>query len=171
EHDELAAAVLVTDDPALADAVGAELEQQAAATRHRDRVAAALGGEQSAIVLVDGPDDAVAFANAYAPEHLSIQTAKPDAVLPGITDAGAIFLGAGAPVSLGDYLAGSNHVLPTGGQARFSAGLAATAFLRPQQVVRYTPMALERVAPAIRALSDAEGIPAHGDAVDARFRH
>jgi histidinol dehydrogenase len=112
---------------------------------------------------------AAAFSNAYGPEHLELQTADPGATLDLIENAGAIFLGADAPVSLGDYLAGSNHVLPTGGQARFSAGLGAATFLRAQQVIRYDHDALAAVRADIRALSDAEQLPAHGDAVDARF--
>lgn len=170
EHDELAAAILVTDSPRLADAVAAELEGMAARTRHSERVAEALGGPQSAIVLVDDLAAAAAVSNAYGPEHLEIQTADPQAVLDAITSAGAIFLGSGAPVSLGDYLAGSNHVLPTGGQARFAAGLNAATFLRSQQVIRYDPVGLAGVADGIRALSDAEELPAHGDAVAARLK-
>ncbi|MBX3195942.1 MAG: histidinol dehydrogenase [Microbacteriaceae bacterium] len=169
EHDELAAAVLVTYDAGLADAVGAELEQLAAATRHSDRVREAMSGPQSAIVLVDDEAAAAAFSNAYGPEHLELHTADPGATLDLIDNAGAIFLGPDAPVSLGDYLAGSNHVLPTGGQARFSAGLGAATFLRSQQVIRYDRDALSEVRGGIRALSDAEDLPAHGDAVDARI--
>ncbi|TFD77925.1 histidinol dehydrogenase [Cryobacterium sp. Sr8] len=169
EHDELAAAVLVTDSPALADAVAARLAELAASTTHRARVTAALGGRQSALVLVDDLSAAAAFSNAFGPEHLEIQTSDPDAVLGLIENAGAIFLGPHSPVSLGDYAAGSNHVLPTGGQARFAPGLGAYTFLRPQQVVRYSREALRAVSGHIRALSDAEALPAHGDAVAARF--
>ncbi len=169
EHDELAAAVLVTDAPGLAEAVVAALDSLAAATRHSARVREALDGRQSAIVLVDDIAAAAAFSNAYGPEHLELHTADPDATLDLIENAGAIFLGPDAPVSLGDYLAGSNHVLPTGGQARFASGLGATTFLRSQQVIRYDRAALETVRAGIRALSDAEQLPAHGDAVDARF--
>jgi len=169
EHDELAAAVLVTDSPALADAVRSELAALAPAASAATRVAAALDGRQSAIVLVDDLGAAAAFSNAYGPEHLELQTADPGAALDLIENAGAIFLGADAPVSLGDYLAGSNHVLPTGGQSRFSSGLNATTFLRSQQVIRYDRDGLAGVRAGIRALSDAEQLPAHGDAVDARF--
>ena len=169
EHDELAAAVLVTDSPALADAVRSELAALAPAASAATRVAAALDGRQSAIVLVDDLAAAAAFSNAYGPEHLELQTADPGAALDLIENAGAIFLGADAPVSLGDYLAGSNHVLPTGGQSRFSCGLNATTFLRSQQVIRYDRDGLAAVRDGIRALSDAEQLPAHGDAVDARF--
>ena len=129
----------------------------------------ALSGPQSAIVLVDDIAAAAAFSNAYGPEHLEIQTADDDAVLARIQNAGAIFLGPSSPVSLGDYLAGSNHVLPTGGQARFSPGLGAYSFLRPQQVIRYDRDALSEVADRILALSGAEDLPAHGEAVSIRF--
>ena len=169
EHDELAAAVLVTDAPAFAEAVLVEVERQASATTHRERVAVALGGEQSAIVIVDDLEQAAAFSDAFGPEHLEIQTRDNESVLARIENAGAIFLGAYSPVSLGDYAAGSNHVLPTGGQARFSAGLNAASFLRSQQVIEYDREALSGVADAIAALSAAEVLPAHGDAVRARF--
>ncbi|ASD22006.1 MULTISPECIES: histidinol dehydrogenase [Cryobacterium] len=169
EHDELAAAVLVTDSAELAEAVEALLNDLATTTTHAERVTASLGGSQSAIVLVDDLEQAAAFSNAFGPEHLEIQTEDPDAVLGQIDNAGAIFLGPYAPVSLGDYAAGSNHVLPTGGQARFSAALGAYTFLRPQQVVRYTRDGLAGVADHILALSAAEALPAHGDAVSVRF--
>jgi len=169
EHDELSAAVLVTDAPELAVRVASELESRVAHTKHADRVRAALGGRQSALVLVDDAEGAAAFVDAFAPEHLEIHTADPDATLARIHNAGAIFLGSQAPVSLGDYLAGSNHVLPTAGQARFSSALSAMTFLRPQQIVRYDREALRAVADRIRAFSDAEDLPAHGDAVAARF--
>jgi len=169
EHDELAAAVLVTDSPELAAAVTLEVERIAASAHHGERVRAALAGQQSAIVLVADLADAAAFSNAYGPEHLEIQTENPDAVLELIDNAGAVFLGAFSPVSLGDYLAGSNHVLPTGGQSRFSSGLGAYTFLRPQQVISYDRPALEAVSRAIVDLSTAEDLPAHGDAVTARF--
>jgi histidinol dehydrogenase len=130
-----------------------------------------LNGPQSAIALVDDLSMAAAFSNAYGPEHLEIQTESPDAVLTEIHNAGAIFIGAGSPVSLGDYLAGSNHVLPTGGQSRFSSGLGAYSFLRPQQIIRYDTDALAAVADNILALSAAEDLPAHGQAVTARFEH
>lgn len=169
EHDEAAASLLVTDSPAFADRVTAELGSLAGATKHAERVRTALGGQQSAIVLVDDLAAAAAFSNAYGPEHLELQTADPDAVLALIQNAGAIFVGPTAPVSLGDYLAGSNHVLPTGGQARFSPGLGAYSFLRPQQVIRYDREALRTVADRIVALSSAEDLPAHGEAVTIRF--
>ncbi|SIR62758.1 histidinol dehydrogenase [Microbacterium sp. RURRCA19A] len=167
EHDEQASAVLVTDAPGLADAVRAALEPRVAATRHAERVRAAFGGPQSAIVLVDDIAQATAFSNAYAPEHLELHLAdaRPDEYV----NAGAVFVGPYTPVSLGDYLAGSNHVLPTGGQARYSAGLSAATFLRPQQVVEYDRGALEAVHESIVTLAEAEALPAHGEAVTARF--
>lgn len=170
EHDELAGAVLVTDSPALAAAVEAALPAAVAATRHRERVEIALAGPQSALVLVDDLEQAARFSNAYAPEHLEVQVRDPHALLPRLTSAGAIFVGDHTPVSLGDYIAGSNHVLPTGGQARFASGLGAYSFLRPQQVVEYDRAALREVAERVGVLSDAEQLPAHGEAVRARFR-
>ena len=169
EHDELASAVLVTDSAELAAAVASRLEALASTTKHGERVRTALAGQQSAVVLVSDLVSAAAFSNAYGPEHLEIQTAEPGAVLDLIESAGAIFLGESSPVSLGDYLAGSNHVLPTGGQSRFSSGLGAYTFLRPQQVINYDRAALRAVSEQIVALSTAEDLPAHGDAVTARF--
>ena len=167
EHDEQASAVLVTASPSLAAAVTAEIVPRAARTRHAERVAAALAGAQSAIVLVDDLEAATAFSNAYAPEHLELHLADPDAA--AFVHAGAVFIGPDTPVSLGDYLAGSNHVLPTGGQARYAAGLSAATFLRPQQVIDYDRAALAQVREAVVTLAEAEDLPAHGEAVEARF--
>ena len=169
EHDELAAAVLVTDSAEFAAAVAAELEVLVPLTPHEDRVRVSLAGIQSAVVLVDSLAQAAEFSNAYGPEHLEIQTADPTAMLDVIDNAGAIFLGPHSPVSLGDYLAGSNHVLPTGGQSRFSSGLGAYTFLRPQQVISYDRAALAEVRDRVVALAAAEDLPAHGAAVTARF--
>ncbi|MEO6944980.1 MAG: histidinol dehydrogenase [Lacisediminihabitans sp.] len=169
EHDELAAAVLVTDSVELADRVQTEVDRLAPEAKHQARVAEALSGPQSAVVLVDDLAAAAAFSNAYGAEHLEIQTADPEAALALIENAGAIFLGASSPVSLGDYLAGSNHVLPTGGQARFAPGLGAHTFLRSQQVIRYDRQALAAVKTKIVALATAEDLPAHAAAVTARF--
>lgn len=167
EHDEQAAAVLVTDSTDLAEAVAQRVSARAAATRHAERVAIALDGPQSAIVLVDDIPAAAAFSNAYAPEHLELhlRDPRPD----DYVNAGAVFVGSHTPVSLGDYLAGSNHVLPTGGQARYAAGLGAATFLRSQQVISYDREALRAVHDGILALSDSEQLPAHGEAVSARF--
>ncbi|WP_261167326.1 histidinol dehydrogenase [Microbacterium sp. Marseille-Q6965] len=169
EHDEQASAVLVTASDELARAVDAAVAQVAAATRHRERVAAALAGEQSAIVLVDDAAAAEAFSNAYAPEHLELHLADAADAAARYTSAGALFVGPYAPVSLGDYLAGSNHVLPTGGQARYAAGLGAQTFLRAQQVIEHDRDALAEVRDRIVALAESEALPGHGDAVVARF--
>jgi histidinol dehydrogenase len=169
EHDELASAVLVTDSVELLEDVAAHIQIQAQNTTHAERVATALGGVQSALVLVDDLSVAVEFSNAYGPEHLEIQTVSNDLLVADITNAGAIFLGDYTPVSLGDYSAGSNHVLPTAGQALFSSGLGAYTFLRPQQIIEYNLTALSDVAQGIRVLSDDEDLPAHGDAVDIRL--
>lgn len=167
EHDEQASAVLVTDSTALADAVREALPARVSATRHTERVTAALHGPQSAVVLVDDIAQATAFSNAYAPEHLELHLFDPRPE--EYVNAGAVFVGPYTPVSLGDYLAGSNHVLPTGGQARYGAGLSAATFLRPQQVVEYDRAALSEVRDAIVTLAEAEALPAHGEAVTARF--
>ena len=169
EHDELASAVLVTTSSELAAAVEVEVQRLAASTHHSARVKEALAGQQSAIVLVSDLAAAAAFSNAYGPEHLEIQTEQPGVVLDMIENAGAIFLGDHSPVSLGDYIAGSNHVLPTGGQSLFSSGLGAYTFLRPQQIIRYDRDALQSVEARLVALARAEDLPAHGDAVSARF--
>lgn len=167
EHDEQASAVLVTTSDRLARDVASEIGPRAASTRHAERVAAALSGPQSAVVLVDDLAAATAFSNAYAPEHLELHLADPHPE--EFVHAGAVFVGPDSPVSLGDYLAGSNHVLPTGGQARYSAGLSAATFLRPQQVIEYDHSALAAVRDAIVTLAETEALPAHGEAVVARF--
>ena len=169
EHDEQASAVLVTDSQDLAVRVAGEVERQAAATRHSIRVGAALDGPQSAIVLVDDREMAIAFSNAYAPEHLELHLHDAEEAASAFTSAGAVFVGDQTPVSLGDYMAGSNHVLPTGGQARYAPGLGAYTFLRPQQVISYDRAALSAVREGVVALANAEVLPAHGDAVEARF--
>jgi histidinol dehydrogenase len=169
EHDEQASAVLVTDSDELAGAVAKEVERQAAATRHATRVAAALSGPQSAIVLVDDRAMATAFSNAYAPEHLELHLSDAETASDSFTSAGAVFVGDQTPVSLGDYMAGSNHVLPTGGQARYAPGLGAYTFLRPQQVISYDRDALAAVRAGVVALANTEVLPAHGEAIEARF--
>ncbi|WP_309066329.1 histidinol dehydrogenase [Microbacterium sp.] len=170
EHDEQASAVLVTDSAELAERVAADVAELAAATRHRERVAAALEGPQSAIVLVDDRAAAEAFSNAYAPEHLELHLADAASAAAHFTSAGAVFVGDQTPVSLGDYMAGSNHVLPTGGQARYAPGLGAYTFLRPQQVIEYDHAALAEVRAGVVALAEAEVLPAHGEAIEARFQ-
>jgi histidinol dehydrogenase len=168
EHDEAAASVLVTDSVELAQSVLAEISAIAEATEHSSRVRTALEGQQSAIVLVDDLAAGVAFANAYATEHLEIHTKDDQAVLAKITNAGAIFIGQYSPVSLGDYMAGSNHVLPTGQQAKFGAGLGVLSFLRAQQVIDYDKNALLAVADLVDNFAQSEGLPAHGEAIIAR---
>ena len=169
EHDEMAASVLVTDSAQLADATDRELANQLETTVHRDRVTAALTGRQSAIVLVDDIDAGIATVNAYAAEHLEIQTVDASDVAARIRSAGAIFVGPYSPVSLGDYCAGSNHVLPTAGCARHSSGLSVQTFLRGIHVVDYTEAALKDVSGYVITLAQAENLPAHGEAVRRRF--
>jgi histidinol dehydrogenase len=169
EHDEMAASVLVTSSADLADATDKELAAQLETTVHRQRVTTALAGRQSAIILVDDIDAGIRTVNAYAAEHLEIQTVDADQVAAQIHSAGAIFVGAYSPVSLGDYCAGSNHVLPTAGSARHSSGLSVQTFLRGIHVVDYTEAALKDVSGHVVTLAKAEDLPAHGEAVRRRF--
>ena len=169
EHDPLAAAVLVTDSLELAERVASAVARRAAATKHSERVMQALHGPQSAIVLVDDLEQGLAVVNAYAAEHLEVITADAAAVAARVRNAGAIFIGPYAPVSLGDYAAGSNHVLPTGGCACHSSGLSVQSFLRGIHVIDYSRDALAEVATHVITLADAEDLPAHGEAVTARF--
>lgn len=169
EHDEQAASVLITDSAELAEAVDREIEARYRVTLNSDRVAAALSGPQSGIVLVSDIEAALAVSNAYAPEHLEIHTHDANAVAGGVVNAGAVFVGKHTPVPLGDYAAGSNHVLPTSGTARFAAGLSTHTFLRPVNVVEYTEEALNGIAPAVVRLADAEQLPAHGEAIKVRL--
>ena len=161
--------MLVTDSPELADAVEAELARQVPATKHEARVREALTGRQSGIVLVDDLPQGLRVVDAYAAEHLEIQTRDAAAVAARVRNAGAIFVGPWSPVSLGDYCAGSNHVLPTGGCACFSSGLSVQSFLRGIHVVAYDENALRDVAGHVVALANDEDLPAHGEAVQARF--
>lgn len=169
EHDELAAAVLVSDSREFIDKVAIELSRQVEAAPNKSRILEALKGQQSALVLVRDLDSAAKVADFYATEHLSIQTRQNSQLASQISNAGAIFLGSFSPVSLGDYLAGSNHVLPTGGQARFGSGLGVHTFLRPQQVVEYSEAALSEVSTNVVAIADSEGLEAHGEAIKIRF--
>lgn len=169
EHGPTSASVLVTASLALVDAVEALLPSVVAATKHAERVATALSGPQSALVLVDDLAHGLEVVNAYGAEHLEIQTADASAVADRVTSAGAIFVGPFSPVSLGDYMAGSNHVLPTGGCSHFSSGLGVHSFLRPVQVVEYAADALAEVSERLVALARDEDLPAHGEAVEARF--
>jgi histidinol dehydrogenase len=170
EHDTLAASVLVTDSAELADAVDVEVERQVALTKHTERVRAALSGEQSATVLVRDLEQGLAVVDAYAAEHLEVITADARHWAERVRNAGCIFVGPHAPVSLGDYCAGSNHVLPTGCTARHASGLSVQTFLKGVHLVEYTEEALAEVAPHVMALAEAEDLPAHGAAVAARIR-
>ena len=169
EHDPLAACLLVTPSEELLDAVDVELGKQVPATRHRERVETALAG-QSAHVLVDDLDHGLAVVDAWAAEHLEVLTADAPERARRVRNAGAVFVGNSTPVSLGDYLAGSNHVLPTGGTARFSAGLSTQSFLKRMSLVQYTPEALAAVAPHVTALGGSEDLAAHVEAVQVRVR-
>nr|WP_216629658.1 histidinol dehydrogenase [Brevibacterium renqingii] len=169
EHDELAASVLVTDSAELAAQVDAELAEQVPQAEHSARIATALAGRQSAIVLVDDLDAGVAVVNGYAGEHVEVHTADAAAVARRITNGGAVFLGDWAPVALGDYCAGSNHVLPTMGTAAHGSGLGVHSFIKVSQVIDYDREALAAVAEHIDALAASEQLPAHGRAVDIRF--
>ncbi|RNL79705.1 histidinol dehydrogenase [Nocardioides marmorisolisilvae] len=169
EHDPMAASVLVTDSLRLADEVDAELDKQVAVTRHVERIRTALAGEQSGIVLVDDVEQGLDVVNAYAAEHLEIHTADAAGVAGRVRNAGAVFVGAFAPVSLGDYCAGSNHVLPTAGCACHSSGLSVRAFLKAVHVIEYSAEALAEVADHVMTLADAEDLPGHGAAVRVRI--
>ncbi len=169
EHDPLAASVLVTDSVALADAVDAALARRVPAAKHGERIREALTGKQSRIVLVDDLAAGVAVCDAYAAEHLEIQTRDAAEVAGRIRNAGAIFVGPYAPVSLGDYAAGSNHVLPTAGSAAHSSGLSVQSFLRGIHVVSYDEAALRGVAGHVVTLAESEDLPGHGQAITARF--
>ncbi|MGZ5388652.1 MAG: histidinol dehydrogenase [Aeromicrobium sp.] len=168
EHDPLAASVLITDSEGLTDAVDAELKRQVPLAKHQERIRQSLTGEQSVTVLVRDLDQAVDVANAYAAEHLEIQTRDAAALSGRIVNAGAIFVGSYTPVSLGDYCAGSNHVLPTAGSARHSSGLSVRAFCRNIHVVTYSEDSLRAVAGRVVALAEAEDLPSHGAAITVR---
>lgn len=170
EHDPMAAAVLVTPSTVLADEVEAELDKQVSVTRHVERIRTALSGEQSGIVLVDDLEQGLAVVNAYAAEHLEIQTRDAASLARRVRNAGAIFVGAFAPVSLGDYCAGSNHVLPTGGCACHSSGLSVRSFRKALHIIEYDEQALRDVAPHVVHLAEAEDLPGHGAAVTVRVQ-
>ena len=169
EHDPNAASVLFTDSEELARKVEAEIVPAAQATKHSQRVCQALSGPQSGIVLVADIASAIDAVNAYAPEHLEIHTVEAGEVANQIRNAGAIFVGPYTPVPLGDYLAGSNHVLPTGGTGRYEGGLSVMAYLKPVQQIEYQRGALEKMARPLTAFADAEDLPAHEEAVNCRF--
>ena len=169
EHDPMAASVLVTNSPELADAVEAELDTQVAATKHVERIRTALSGAQSGIVLVDDISQGLDVVNAHAAEHLEIHTREAAEVASKVRNAGAIFVGSFAPVSLGDYCAGSNHVLPTAGCACHSSGLSVRAFIKAVHVIEYSESALASVSDHVQTLAAAEDLPGHGAAVSVRF--
>jgi histidinol dehydrogenase len=169
EHDPQAAAVLVTDSARLVEQVAGQLAEQVPAAKHATRIGQALTGSQSAAILVDDLEQGIAVVNAYAAEHLEIQTAAAERVAGRISNAGAIFVGPWSPVSLGDYCAGSTHVLPTAGSAAHSSGLNVKSFLKVVQVVSYTQAALAEVAREVEVFADVEDLPAHGAALSRRF--
>ena len=170
EHDPMAASVLITDSPELADLVAAELEPRVAATKHRERIRTALTGQQSAVLLVRDLDQAVEVADAYAAEHLEIQTCDAGKVAARIRNAGAIFIGDHSPVSLGDYSAGSTHVLPTAGCACHGSGLNVRSFMRTVHVIDYSAQALSEIADGIERFALAEDLPGHAAAITVRTR-
>jgi len=169
EHDVIAAAVLVTPSEKLAREVAAELETRVSRTKHSDRIRTALSGIQSAIALVDSIDQGIDVVNAYAAEHLEIQTAQSSEDAQRIRNAGAVFIGRFSPVSLGDYSAGSNHVLPTGGCACHSSGLSVQTFLRGLHFIEYNEKAFTDIASTVITLANSEDLPAHGEAITARL--
>jgi len=169
EHDVIAAAVLVTTSAELAKAVEKELEVRVGATKHSARIKEALSGIQSAIVLVDSIAQGLDVVNAYAAEHLEIQTVNAASDALQIRNAGAVFIGRFSPVSLGDYSAGSNHVLPTGGCACHSSGLSVQTFLRGLHYIEYSKGAFVDIAPTVITLANSEDLPAHGEAMSARL--
>jgi len=169
EHDVIAAAVLVTDSPELIVAVEAELENRVTKTKHSDRIRTALTGKQSAAVLVSSIAQGLDVVNAYAAEHLEIQTRNSRKDSQSIRNAGAVFIGRFSPVSLGDYSAGSNHVLPTGGCACHSSGLSVQTFLRGLHFIEYDESSFKDIAQTVVTLANAEDLPAHGEAMTARF--
>lgn len=170
EHDTIAAAVLVTPSRALADQVKERLRIRVSQTKHSERIATALSGIQSAIVIVKDVEQGLQVLNGYAGEHVQIHTRDAQEVAKKVRNGGAIFIGSFAPVSLGDYSAGSNHVLPTGGCACHSSGLSVQTFLKGLHFVDYSSQALESVADTVITLANSEDLPAHGEAIAARFR-
>lgn len=169
EHDPLAGSVLITHVEAIAQGVDERLAERVGETKHHERATQALGGVQSAIILTDSLDQSVQVADAYGAEHLEIHTHNAAHVATRIRNAGAIFVGPHSPVPLGDYIAGSNHVLPTGGTSRFASGLGVTSFLRAVSIVEYDADALAEVGPHAVTLAVAEDLPAHGEAISARL--
>ncbi|WP_345445792.1 histidinol dehydrogenase [Rothia endophytica] len=170
EHDPNAGSILITHSSALAKAVTEAITSRAASTKHAERVATALSGPQSGIILTNSLDQSIAVADAYAAEHLEIHTEDAAAVAARVRNAGAIFIGGFSPVPLGDYAAGSNHVLPTGGSAAFASGLNTTVFMKAVQLIEYSEEALAEIGDAIVAVAEDEDLPAHGEAITARTK-
>ena len=171
EHDVIAAAILVTNSQELADAVKAELIIRVSAAKHSERIREALSGIQSAIAIVDSIEQGIDVVNAYAAEHLEIQTVNARIDAGKIRNAGAVFIGRFSPVSLGDYSAGSNHVLPTGGCACHSSGLSVQTFLRGLHFIEYDQAAFLEILPTVITLATAEDLPAHGQAMSVRLEN
>jgi histidinol dehydrogenase len=171
EHDVIAAAVLITDSQELIDEVQKQLVTRVARTKHSERITEALTGIQSACVLVDSTEHAIDVANAYAAEHLEIQTKNSEKDAQKIRNAGAVFIGRFSPVSLGDYSAGSNHVLPTGGCACHSSGLSVQTFLRGLHFIEYNEGAFTQILPTVITLANSEDLPAHGEAMSVRLEN
>lgn len=169
EHDELAGSVLITDDENIAILVQESLNRRVPRTEHAERVYTSLTGRQSGIILTDSLEQSIEVADAYAAEHLEIQTANPQEVVPKIRNAGAIFEGAYSPVPLGDYMSGSNHVLPTSGTARFASGLGVHTFMKPVEVIQYNERGLKAIAASINTFAVSEDLPAHGESILSRF--
>lgn len=170
EHDPNAGSILITHSSALAKAVTEAITCRAASTKHAERVATALSGPQSGIILTNSLDQSIAVVDAYAAEHLEIHTEGAAAVAARVRNAGAIFIGGFSPVPLGDYAAGSNHVLPTGGSAAFASGLNTTVFMKAVQLIEYSEEALAEIGDAIVAVAEDEDLPAHGEAITARTK-
>ena len=171
EHDVIAASVLVTDSLELAEEVASEIKLRVAKTKHSERISTALSSQQSAIIIVDDIQQGLAVVNAYAAEHLEIQTRNSKLDAAQIRNAGAVFIGRFAPVSLGDYAAGSNHVLPTGGCACHSSGLSVQTFLRGIHFIEYDKKSFEAISQTVITLANAEDLPAHGEAISVRFEN
>jgi len=171
EHDVIAASVLVTDSLELAEEVASEIKLRVAKTKHSERISTALSSQQSAIIIVDDIQQGLAVVNAYAAEHLEIQTRNSKLDAAQIRNAGAVFIGRFTPVSLGDYAAGSNHVLPTGGCACHSSGLSVQTFLRGIHFIEYDKKSFDAISQTVITLANAEDLPAHGEAISVRFEN
>jgi histidinol dehydrogenase len=168
EHDPLATPLLITWEPDVVDGVEKALAAELTAVDRRTEIEAALAGQGRAVLVAD-VDQALAVADAFAPEHLELCLAEAESLLPKVGNAGAVFVGPYSPVALGDYVAGTNHVLPTAGAARFASPLRVSDFIRSQAVVHFDRTGVEQVAQALRAIATAEGLTAHARAVEVRL--